>query len=326
MTLPEWKIFTGSGIPHDGIEGLPPPPPWRSFKGVIPPNWKAPTPEAELGWTFQADPEVIDLVNASLYLRRPLLVTGKPGTGKSSLIQAVAHELKLGPVLRWPVTSRSTVQQALYNYDAIGRLQDAQLCASSREEAPHIGDYLELGPLGTALLPSRRPRALLIDEIDKGDIDLPNDLLNILEEGEFHIPELARIKENKDIDVRVHGGEGTALIGHGIVRCNAFPFVVLTSNGEREFPAPFLRRCLHLTMRQPDERRLSAIVSAHLKSDLDKEARELIAVFAKRMESGSHATDQIMNALHLVGSGRLGDDRRRLEDMLTRDLTTAGPA
>ena len=119
------------------------------------------------------------------------------------------------------------------------------------ERAPDITDYLTLGPLGTALLPTRRPRALLIDEIDKADIDLPNDLLNVFERGEFEIPELARLGGSHDIREAPPGTERFA-IRDGYVRCAQFPFVVLTSNGERDFPAAFLRRCIRLRMPPPD--------------------------------------------------------------------------
>ena len=127
------------------------------------------------------------MVNTALFLRRPLLITGKPGSGKSTLAHSVAYELNLGPVLRWPITTRSTLQDGLYRYDAIARLHEASL----RGGTPKIGPFVQLGPLGTAMVPTRWPRVLLIDEIDKSDIDLPNDLLNIFEEGEFEIPELA---------------------------------------------------------------------------------------------------------------------------------------
>src|SRR5262249_24910117 len=138
--------------------------------------------DQERGANYKASDNERELVNAAMVLRRPLLMTGKPGNGKSTLAYAVAWELNLGPVLRWPITTRATLQEALYRYDAVERLRDASMAGAG--SAPQIGDYIRLGPLGTALIPAQRPRVLLIDEIDKSDIDLPNDLLNVLEEGE----------------------------------------------------------------------------------------------------------------------------------------------
>ncbi|MFM6859063.1 MAG: MoxR family ATPase, partial [Dolichospermum sp.] len=115
------------------------------------------------------------------------------GTGKTSLAYAVAYELGLGEVLHWPITTRTTLKDGLYSYDAIGRLQDAK--DKDKDNLAEIGKYINLGSLGTALLPSEKPRVLLIDEIDKSDIDLPNDLLHIFEEGEFEIPVLRRIDD-----------------------------------------------------------------------------------------------------------------------------------
>lgn len=135
------------------------------------------------------DAEALELINAALYLRRPLLVTGEPGSGKSTLAHSVAYELGLGRVLQWPIVSRTELKDGLYTYDAIGRLQDAQLAErGTGRGSDDIGRYIRLGPLGTALLPAERPRVLLIDELDKSDIDLPNDLLNVVEEGSSPFP------------------------------------------------------------------------------------------------------------------------------------------
>src|SRR5262249_8012973 len=125
-----------------------------------------------------------------------------------------------------------------------------------------LGDFLRLGPLGTALLPTARPRALLIDEIDKSNMDLPNDLLNVFEEGEFPIPELQRYDQER-VSVRTHDNTTFVVKGRH-VRCYEFPFVILTSNGEREFPPPFLRRCLQLTLPEPGEAQLKDIVTGHM--------------------------------------------------------------
>ncbi|NEP34858.1 MULTISPECIES: MoxR family ATPase [unclassified Moorena] len=287
MTNNSWKIFRGTPEqPHNEIERLPEPPSWRKFD------------KKERGTTYQTRPEEIELVNAALYLRRPLLVTGKPGTGKTSLAYAVAQELQLGEVLRWNITTRSHLQQGLYSYDAIGRLQDAQ--GRGKDNLAEIGKYIQLGPLGTALLPSTYPRVLLIDEMDKSDIDLPNDLLTIFEEGEFDIPELTRISDQfPDIVVKTWDNQ-TTTIPRGKVTCEAFPFVVLTSNGEREFPPAFLRRCLRLDLREPNEEELAAIVKAHLGLDTLEQAEPIIETFLKQRDKGDLATDQLLNAIYLL--------------------------
>ena len=195
----DYLAYRGTGEPDPDAAARPMPdiPPWREALRAR----RAPAAARRgRGLRYQVEPAEAERVNAALYLRRPLLVTGEPGTGKSSLAYAVAAELGLGEVLRWPITSKSTLRDGLYHYDAIGRLQEANL---SEIKARHqhgavpapvdIGSYVRLGPLGTALLPGARPRVLLVDELDKSDIDLPNDLLDVFEEGEFTIPELARL-------------------------------------------------------------------------------------------------------------------------------------
>jgi MoxR-like ATPase len=317
--MSSWGIYKGTNEPHDDIEQLPQPPAWRALHQRASPR----------GVTFQASPEEIELVNAALYLRRPLLITGKPGVGKSSLAHAVAHELKLGPVLRWPITTRSTLAEGLYSYDAIGRLQEANLLKLKQDatvELPDIGRYLRLGPLGTALLPSNRPRVLLVDEIDKSDIDLPNDLLHVFEEGEFVIPEVARLPADfRVVWVMTWDGDRVPITG-GAVQAQTFPFVVFTSNGEREFPPAFLRRCLRLTMQPPSRDKLLDIVEAHLHAqaggEMSAKIAPLIDEFLKRREQGDLATDQLLNAIYLATQNVDPLSRKTLVDAVLRSLSS----
>lgn len=349
---PDWQIFQGNNTsPHDDIqERLPPAPSWRPFGQEVSPG----VSRRELrGRTFQTRPEEVKMVNAALYLRRPLLITGKPGTGKSSLAYAVAKELNLGEVLYWPITTRTTLKGGLYNYDAIGRLQEvkemealgvAPDTGNRQAQAEKVANFITLGPLGTALLPSKRPRVLLIDEIDKSDIDLPNDLLTIFEEGRFEITELLRLEQDDPdnsatstpltVGVRTAytdtegftQGDRKAPVTGGRVTCDEFPLVILTSNGERDFPPPFLRRCLRLNMAEPDRDQLTAIVKKHFETPdggctvPDAQINQWITTFlAKRDSKEQLATDQLLNALYLVGHDRasLGED---MDDFVERFL------
>lgn len=302
---PDWRIYRGDGKVRD-TWNPPDPPDWRPRRATKPAVPALPVPPLSdaarhNGERYQATDEIVRIVNAALHLRRPLLITGAPGTGKSTLVDAVAHELALGEPLRWSITSRSTLREALYNYDAIGRAQHRP--EETRDgQALDIGHFIELGPLGTAMLPAERPRAILIDEIDKADIDLPNDLLNVLEEGRFHIPELSRLG-SAEYPVFTRDGKQQATIAGGKVECFEYPLVIMTSNGERDFPAAFLRRCLQLRMPDPCDNveRLSAIVSAHLGVSAVRDADALIRNFMDRAKDGEVlATDQLLNAIQLV--------------------------
>ncbi|MFF2776517.1 AAA family ATPase [Streptomyces sp. NPDC058052] len=355
-----WWIYRGTGRPLADIrlgDILPPPPGWRNFDGgpVLPP---VPAESAEtdrrLGAIGRAtprqDPHDIDLVNTALLLRRPLLVTGRPGIGKSTLAYLVARELGLGRVLHWGITSRSTLRSGLYEYDAIGRAQ-ASLGARARTAVPapvpaqpdgppapedrdgtapaagpRIGDFVRLGPLGTALLPYELPRVLLIDELDKSDIDLPNDLLHVLENGSYDIPELVRARHQEGrARVFTDDPDGTAPVTDGLVRCRAFPFVVITSNGERQFPAAFLRRCVRLDVSPPREDQLAAMIAAHFRDQGGRHDAMIRAFMERSREHGGLAADQLLNAVYLRSAGVRDDDETwgELLDALWRRLSGA---
>ena len=296
--LQSWKIYRGDGQFFGPIE-LPPAPPWRQFRDDA---QGAAEQQQMKGESYQPPAEAIDMVNAALSLRRPLLITGNPGTGKSTLAYAVARELGLGTVLKWAITTRTTMKDGLYNYDAIARLQDAQ--ASNRDNRQETGNYITLGALGAAFVPADLPRVLLIDEIDKSDIDLPNDLLNLFEDGDFPIPELQRLEmeqaEVRTIDRDEEGKQRKVTVLNGVVRCRAFPLVIMTSNGERDFPPPFLRRCLRFRMPNPSSTELQGIVEKHLGAEVASQSKLLINWFCDQVEAGGTlATDQLLNAIHM---------------------------
>jgi MoxR-like ATPase len=301
------------------------PPPWRTF------------PRAPQHEEYQPPPGLVDAVNAALHLRRPLLVTGPAGSGKSTVIEQVAHELDLGQVLRWHITSRSTLAEALYRYDALGRIHAQNLrtaisrragarTSRSRGQArDDIAPFLQLGPLGTALLPAERPRALLIDEIDKSDLDLPSDLLEVLERGAYEIPELVRYRSST-VTVRQWDSRDGHLVEHGRVQCSQFPFIVLTSNGERDFPPAFLRRCIRYTMPPLTADLLQGIVRAHFNHAPDNGTQVLIEEFAERVARGDHlAVDQLLNAVALLTGDQApqGEQLESLHELLLRELSRA---
>jgi MoxR-like ATPase len=345
-----WKCFNGNyseDQPPKGLSKLPDRPPWRQFlpresvdAAKDAKYWKSlrdladdDTRALQRGQSFRiltdknGDSEIIDAVNAAIHLRRPLLVTGVPGSGKTSLAYAIAYELQLGPVLTWPITARANLVDAEYRYDAIARLQDAQLDKTRQERAEDsqepsdtkeegdLGDYIQLGPVGTAFLPSLRPRVLLIDEIDKSDLNLPNDLLNLFEEGEFEIPELVRRKRRRGkeqetdatVEVRTADKGMVATITNGRVKCCEFPIVIMTSNGEREFPPAFYRRCLRVRMPNPTPDSLLPIVESHFQkadqngwTQTQENLEGLIRQFLDKGPKADRATDQLLNAIYLM--------------------------
>ncbi|WP_319775665.1 MoxR family ATPase [Breoghania sp.] len=189
-------------------------------------------------------------VNAAIALERPLLVKGEPGTGKTVLAQEVAAALG-APLIEWHVKSTTKAQQGLYEYDAVSRLRDSQL---GDERVHDIANYIKRGKLWEAFASETRP-VLLIDEIDKADIEFPNDLLLELDRMEFHVYETGET-----------------------IRAEQRPLVIITSNNEKDLPDAFLRRCFFHYIKFPDEETMREIVEVHypgLKSMLLTEAMKI---------------------------------------------------
>ena len=268
-TAQDWFLFTGDGKkrPWDP-EKLPGTARWRAFHQR---SASARRVTDEEGWTPPATPDPrarrfmtadeLQAVNLALALRRPLLVDGPPGSGKSAIAYAIAHELDLGPVLKWPITSRSQRQDGLYAFDAVARVHAARATQDTDDSSLGIHRFIRLGPLGTAFVDHGRPRVVLIDEIDKASLDLPNDLLHVLEDARFTIQELERVGAS-DVEVAVADQDGAAKLDHSEVICGeTFPIVVMTNNGERAFPPAFLRRCVRLSCGHPSTAKALASIA-----------------------------------------------------------------
>jgi MoxR-like ATPase len=185
--------------------------------------------------SYVATEDLTVAVNAAVTLERPLLVKGEPGTGKTELARQVAAALEL-PMIEWHIKSTTKAQQGLYEYDAVSRLRDSQL---GDERVHDVANYIKRGKLWQAFDAPGRV-VLLIDEVDKADIEFPNDLLQELDRMEFHVYETGET-----------------------VRAQHRPIVIITSNNEKELPDAFLRRCFFHYIRFPDVETMRAIVEVH---------------------------------------------------------------
>jgi len=174
-------------------------------------------------------------VNASIALERPLLIKGEPGTGKTVLAEEIANSIG-APLLQWNVKSTTKAQQGLYEYDAVARLRDSQF---GDEKVHDIANYIKKGKLWEAFTSKRRP-VLLIDEIDKADIEFPNDLLHELDQMQFHVYETGET-----------------------VKAEQRPIILITSNNEKDLPDAFLRRCFFHYIQFPDQETMGKIIDVH---------------------------------------------------------------
>jgi len=239
---------------------------------------------------YVATEDLTVAVNAAIRLERPLLVKGEPGTGKTVLAEEIAAALG-APLITWHVKSTTKAQQGLYEYDAVSRLRDSQL---GDPRVSDIGNYIKRGKLWEAFVSPERP-VLLIDEIDKADIEFPNDLLLELDRMEFHVYETGET-----------------------IRAARRPVMIITSNNEKELPDAFLRRCFFHYIRFPDAETMQAIVEVHfpgIKKRLMEEALKLF--FEVREVPGikkKPSTSELLDWLKLLVAEDIGPEVLRERD------------
>ncbi len=243
--------------------------------------------------TYVATPDLMLAVNAAITLQRPLLIKGEPGTGKTMLAEEVAGALGV-PLLQWHIKSTTKAQQGLYEYDAVSRLRDSQL---GDEKVKDIANYIVKGVLWQAF-DQGKPSVILIDEVDKADIEFPNDLLRELDRMEFHVYETRQT-----------------------VRAAVRPIVIITSNNEKELPDAFLRRCFFHYIKFPDKDPMGRIVDVHfpnLKKDLLREAMEVF--FELREVPGMKkkpSTSELIDWLKLLVAEDIPPEALRSKDRKT---------
>jgi len=240
--------------------------------------------------SYVATEDLTVAVNAAIRLERPLLVKGEPGTGKTVLAEEIAAALG-APLLTWHVKSTTKAQQGLYEYDAVSRLRDSQL---GDARVSDIANYIKRGKLWEAFVSPVRP-VLLIDEIDKADIEFPNDLLLELDRMEFHVYETGET-----------------------IRAAQRPVMIITSNNEKELPDAFLRRCFFHYIRFPDAETMQKIVEVHfpgIKKRLMEEALRLF--FEVREVPGikkKPSTSELLDWLKLLVADDIGPEVLRERD------------
>ena len=239
---------------------------------------------------YIADKDLMVAVNAAIRLERPLLVKGEPGTGKTELARQVAAALGLD-LIEWNIKSTTKAQQGLYEYDAVSRLRDSQL---GDQRVHDVANYIRRGKLWQAFA-SDRKLVLLIDEIDKADIEFPNDLLQELDRMEFHVYETGEM-----------------------VRAKVRPIVIITSNNEKELPDAFLRRCFFHYIRFPDVDTLARIVEVHYPGIKQALVRNALTQFYEIREmpglKKKPSTSELLDWLKLLVAEDIGPEVLRERD------------
>jgi MoxR-like ATPase len=229
-------------------------------------------------------------VNAAIVLERPLLVKGEPGTGKTVLAEEIAKAIS-APLLTWHIKSTTKAQQGLYEYDAVSRLRDSQL---GDARVSDIANYIKRGRLWDAFTSPERP-VLLIDEIDKADIEFPNDLLLELDRMEFHVYETGET-----------------------VRAQKRPIVLITSNNEKELPDAFLRRCFFHYIKFPDAETMRDIVEVHFPGIKKRLVEEALRIFFEVREvpglKKKPSTSELLDWLKLLLNEDIGPETLRERD------------
>ena len=237
--------------------------------------------------TYVATEDLTVAVNAAIVLERPLLVKGEPGTGKTVLAEEIARAVG-APLTTWHIKSTTRAQQGLYEYDAVSRLRDSQL---GDPRVSDIRNYIRPGKVWEAFVSQARP-VLLIDEIDKADIEFPNDLLLELDRMEFHVYETGET-----------------------VRARQRPIVIITSNNEKELPDAFLRRCFFHYIKFPDAETMARIVDVHYPGIKRRLVEEALRVFFELREvpglRKKPSTSELLDWLKLLLSEDIGPEALR---------------
>ena len=240
--------------------------------------------------SYVASDDLTMAVNAAVTLERPLLIKGEPGTGKTMLAIEVAKSLNR-PLFQWHIKSTSKAQQGLYEYDAVSRLRDSQL---GEDKVHDIANYIVRGPLWEAF-ESDAPAVVLIDEVDKADIEFPNDLLRELDRMEFYVYETQQL-----------------------VKAKNRPVIIITSNNEKDLPDAFLRRCFFHYIRFPDKDTMTKIVDVHYPGVKKLLLREALEVFFDIREvpglKKKPSTSELLDWLKLLMAEDISPEALRSDD------------